>query len=103
MSLLQRCPYFHSTLIYIPSVLGFIRVDDNFIVKVSDFGLYEDENHCNCYEVPSIKWTALESIHAGQYSEKSDVVSILIIVCVIPSITLVVFWSCLLGGIYLWC
>ena len=62
------------------------RIDDHGIIKVADFGLTE-EVYANNYfkqlkdtsvasvKLP-IKWMALESLHDGVFSEKSDVVSI---------------------------
>ena len=66
-----------------------IRIDDNGIIKVADFGLSEDIYACNYFrqlkgsdnisgsstvKLP-VKWMALESLHDGLFSEKSDVVS----------------------------
>ena len=68
----------------------YIRIDDNGIIKVADFGLSEDIYACNYFrqlkgsdnksasstvKLP-VKWMALESLHDGLFSEKSDVVSI---------------------------
>ena len=58
------------------------RIDENGIIKVSDFGLTEDiylqnyfrQNEGSSVKLP-IKWMALESICRGVFSEKSDVVS----------------------------
>ena len=62
------------------------RIDDQFIIKVGDFGLTEDM-YCRNYfrqengdKDPSVKlpvkWMALESLLDEIFSEKSDVVSI---------------------------
>ena len=65
------------------------RIDDSGIIKVADFGLSEDIYACNYFrqlkgsdnnsgsstvKLP-VKWMALESLHDGLFSEKSDVVS----------------------------
>ena len=60
------------------------------IIKVADFGLSEDiyasnyfkqlkgsNSDSTCVKLP-VKWMALESLHDGLFSEKSDVVSYLI-------------------------
>ena len=55
----------------------------NFVIKVADFGLAESldsskdyfrQDKDNTAKLP-IKWLALESIHDGIFSEKSDVVN----------------------------
>ena len=63
------------------------RIDDNGIIKVGDFGLSKDVYMHSYYRQWSnteseepviklpIKWMALESIHDGLFSEKTDVVS----------------------------
>ena len=63
------------------------RIDDNGIIKVGDFGLSKDVYMRSYYrqwnntksEKPVIKlpvkWMALESLHDGLFSEKTDVVS----------------------------
>ena len=65
------------------------RIDDNGIIKVADFGLSEDVYAKNYFRQlkgdnndPSsssvklpVKWMALESLHDGLFSERSDVVS----------------------------
>ena len=63
------------------------RIDDNGIIKVGDFGLSKDvyiysyyrqwsnaESDKTVIKVP-VKWMALESLHDGVFSEKTDVVS----------------------------
>ena len=60
------------------------RIDDNNIIKVADFGLTEDvylskyfqqdKEGGNPIKLP-VKWMAIESLHDGIFSEKSDVVS----------------------------
>ena len=72
--------------------LIFIRIDANFIIKVADFGLSEDiyarnyfrqgqwkdsndpEENSGGVKLP-IRWMALESLHDGVFTEKTDVVS----------------------------
>ena len=62
------------------------RMDENFVIKVADFGLSEDI-YCKDYfrQVSSgnpqegavklpIKWMALESLYDGVFTEKTDVV-----------------------------
>ena len=68
------------------NTLFIYRIDDNGIIKVADFGLSEDiysqnyfrqlegDNSSPPVKLP-LKWMALESIHDGLFSEKSDVVS----------------------------
>ena len=64
-----------------------VRIDENFVIKVADFGLSEDI-YCKDYfrqalsgssqggviKLP-IKWMALESLSDGIFTEKTDVVS----------------------------
>ena len=63
------------------------RIDDNGIIKVGDFGLSKDvymrsyyrqwsnnESDKSVIKLP-VKWMALESLHDGLFSEKTDVVS----------------------------
>ena len=64
------------------------RIDENFVIKVADFGLSEDI-YCKDYfrqvltgnaqeqgvvKLP-IKWMAMESLSDGIFTEKTDVVS----------------------------
>ena len=59
------------------------RIADNGVIKVADFGLSEEIYTKNYFyqfkESKSVKlpvrWMALESLHYGIFSEKSDVVS----------------------------
>ena len=66
-----------------------VRIDENFVIKVADFGLSEDV-YCKDYfrqalsgnrqeegviKLP-IKWMALESLSDGIFTEKTDIVSI---------------------------
>ena len=69
------------------NVLYHVRIDENFVIKVADFGLSEDI-YCKDYfrqilsgntqegviKLP-IKWMALESLSDGIFTEKTDVVS----------------------------
>ena len=64
-----------------------IRMDMNFVIKVADFGLAESldsskeyfrQDQENAIKLP-IKWLAPESIHDKVFSERSDVVSLLLL------------------------
>ena len=72
------------------------RIDLNFVIKITDFGLSEDMYARNYFRQSSsgevvklpVKWMAPESLSDGHFSEKSDVVrkfekSILKILCTI--------------------
>ncbi len=66
------------------------RIDQDDQIKVGDFGLSEDVYAKNYFRQTSsngvklpVKWMALESLKLGVFSEKSDVVSVQIITCVI--------------------
>ena len=58
------------------------RIDTNFLIKITDFGLSEDVFVRNYFRQDSdgeavklpVKWMALESLTDGHFSEKSDVV-----------------------------
>ena len=103
--------------------MSFIRIDDHGIIKVADFGLTEEVYASNYFKqlkdntatvkLP-VKWMALESLHDGLFSEKSDVVSA---VSVIASLCqsgrlldlsesvhthTVVLWCVELGGVQSW-
>ena len=61
------------------------RIDTNFLVKITDFGLSEDvfmkqyfrqDSDREVVKLP-VKWMAPESLTDGHFSEKSDVVSII--------------------------
>ena len=58
------------------------RLDQNYVIKVADFGLSENtytKNYFRQEKTPSvklpIKWMAYESLIDGIFSEKTDVVS----------------------------
>ena len=67
--------------------LPFFRMDNNFVIKVADFGLSEDVYARNYFRQSKleeeggeqvklpVKWMALESLNDGVFSEKTDVVS----------------------------
>ena len=61
------------------------RIDENFVIKVADFGLSEDIYSKNYFrqvtqehdEAPvklPVRWMALESLNDGIFNEKTDVV-----------------------------
>ena len=59
-----------------------LRIDTNFVIKVSDFGLSESidvnkdyfrQDQTEVIKFP-IKWMALESLNDAKFSEKTDVV-----------------------------
>ena len=56
------------------------RVDDNYIVKIADFGMSRDVYEKDYYTTSDvnkpmpIRWMAVESMKEGMYSTKSDVV-----------------------------
>ena len=64
------------------------RIDENFVIKVSDFGLSEDIYARNYFrqgtlgeeeEVPvklPVRWMAVESLNDGVFTEKTDVVNV---------------------------
>ena len=59
------------------------RIDENFLIKITDFGLSEDIFERNYFRQGSgdeavklpVKWMAPESLSDGHFSEKSDMVS----------------------------
>ena len=71
-------------------VYPFYRIDSSFVIKVADFGLSEDvyaHNYFRQQEISKddsgeksgvvklpIRWMALESLHDGVFTEKTDVV-----------------------------
>jgi len=75
------CVSSHSSLYFL------LRIDSNFVIKVSDFGLSEDVYARNYFrqirlggeggdqvKLP-VRWMALESLNDGVFTEKTDVVS----------------------------
>jgi len=66
--------------------MRWFRIDDNFVIKVADFGLTKDVYARNYFRQAQMmeegeevklpaRWMALESLVDGIFSEKSDVVS----------------------------
>jgi len=74
--------------------LPFFRMDNDFVIKVADFGLSEDVYARNYFRQSKleeeggdqvklpVKWMALESLNDGVFSEKTDVVSGYVIIIV---------------------
>ena len=66
--------------------LSVARIDAHFLIKITDFGLSEDVFLRNYFRQGSdgevvklpVKWMAPESLSDGHFSEKSDVVRVLI-------------------------
>jgi len=60
------------------------RLDEDFRVKVADFGLSRDIYEKDYYACDNkktmlpVKWMALECLDQGKYSSKSDVVRIIL-------------------------
>ena len=63
------------------------RIDENFVIKVADFGLSEDiyarhyfrqgpEEEGGAHVKLPVRWMAIESLNDGIFTEKTDVVSI---------------------------
>ena len=92
------------------------RIDDEGIIKVADFGLSEDVYASNyfkqlkgssesssCVKLP-VKWMALESLHDGLFSEKSDVVSWKTEYYLVYNALYftVVLWCVVLGSVQYW-
>ena len=64
------------------SIYYVYRIDSNGVIKVSDFGLTEEIYSKNYFKqikgtssvkLP-VKWMAIESLHDGIFTEKTDVV-----------------------------
>ena len=62
------------------------RIDSNFLIKITDFGLsvhvcvrnYFRQGTCGEMVKLPVKWMAPESLNDGHFSEKSDVVCVLL-------------------------
>ena len=66
---------------------SYARIDTHFLIKITDFGLSEDVFEKNYFRQDSssgevvklpIKWMAPESLSDGHFSEKSDVVRVIL-------------------------
>ena len=76
------------------------RIDTNFIIKVADFGLAESmetkeyfrEDKSSHIKLP-LRWLAPESMDDYMFSEKSDVVSSILLVTCIKLETRYVQWN----------
>ena len=87
------------------------RIDEQGIIKVADFGLSKDIYERNYFKQATneqgdfgpvklpIKWMALESIHDGVFSEKSDVVSKECFTIALLYSHAVVLWCIVLGSV----
>ena len=70
--------------LYYLNTTGHYRIDENFLIKITDFGLSEDIFERNYFRQGSgdeavklpVKWMAPESPSDGHFSEKSDVVKL---------------------------
>lgn len=65
-------------------MLFLFRLDENFTVKVADFGMARDIYDKEYYSIQDhkrarlpVKWMAIESLQTQKFTTKSDVVSIL--------------------------
>ena len=66
-------------------MVNLCRLDQNYVIKVADFGLSENtytkdyirQEQTAGVKLP-IKWMAYESLTDGIFSEKSDVVSVML-------------------------
>ena len=62
------------------SLFNYFRLDDQFVVKIADFGLSRDVYKTDYYRVEDrhrplpVRWMAVESLTSGVFSVKSDVV-----------------------------
>ena len=92
------------------------RIDEKYNIKVADFGLSEDvyaknyfrqDKFDNSVKLP-FKWMALESLHDGIFTEKTDMVcwchktKCMCSTDIVCDVHAVVIWSDLLGGFHLW-
>ena len=107
-----QCHAKGKTIVYIITRSISCRIDANFVIKITDFGLSEDIFGQNYFRQSSsgetvklpVKWMAPESLSDGHFSEKSDVV------CTgmsdtqhnLAIIFLVVIWSDTMGDIQWW-
>ena len=102
----------YAVLLHVYYIFG--RISHDGIIKVADFGLAEDIYTAQYFKLTKdsdepvklpIKWMALESIHFGKFSEKTDVVSNdynnhIYITIVYGLYIIVVIWCPMLGGVY---
>ena len=61
------------------SLLLYFRLDQNYVVRIADFGLTRSIGPKDYYisankQALPVKWMAIESIDTGHYSTESDVV-----------------------------
>lgn len=67
-----------------PNNQSLFRLDENFTVKVADFGMARDIFDKEYYSIQDhkkaklpVKWMAIESLQTQKFTTKSDVVSVL--------------------------
>ena len=73
-------------MLQLVSTQTYCRIDSSFVIKVADFGLSESidankeyfrQSQEDTIKLP-IKWLSIESINDGVFSEKTDVVMLLL-------------------------
>lgn len=75
---------FTGKLFLSPNNQSLLRLDENFTVKVADFGMARDIFDKEYYSIQDhkkaklpVKWMAIESLQTQKFTTKSDVVSVL--------------------------
>ena len=73
-------PWYFSIVVMENDVRFFYRVDDNLLVKISDFGLTKELRDSNCYhsrgetQVLPVRWMSTEALTDHVFTKQSDVV-----------------------------